>query len=437
MVALAVASGMTAQERRWTMEECMQYAVENSTKVKTQQHTYDSNKADYLAAVGSFFPSLSVGSEASYNFGRSIDPNTNTYISTTYFGTSHSASASMYLFAGGQLINQWQLAKVNRQAGMNNIQKAKDDLALNVLQAFVDVVYYEGVTQFAAEKLEASKLNLYKTQRQMELGLKGKADLVLIEAEVAGDDYSHTHYQNLYNVSLSTLKDLMNYPLDEPLSADGSVLANGNYLPVNESVADIYETARTANPTALQAEFDLIARKKEYRIQKGKLFPTLSAYGGVGSRYAKDMKSNDPQAAYNTQFRNNLGQYVGISVSIPLFNRLSTITGIRKARNSVRIAEESKTEILRQLQTAVEKALLDREGYAKETIRMEKKAVSDEFSYQVILRKYEEGLMSPLDVQTSANTLMESKANLLQRKLMYLLKCKEVDYYKGVPLIEN
>jgi len=436
MIAIGVAAGMTAQERRWTMDECMQYAVENSTKVKTQQHTYDSYKADYVSAVGNFFPSLSVGTDASYNFGRSIDPNTNTYISTTYFGTSHSASASMPLFAGGQLINQWKLAKVNRQAGMNSIQKAKDDLALSVLQAFVDAVYYEGVTQFAAEKLEASRRNLHKTQRQVELGLKGKADLVLIEAEVAGDDYSHTHYQNLHNVALSTLKDLMNYPLGEPLAVNGSVLAEESYLPVNESAAEIYETARTANPTALQAEFDLIARKKEYRIQKGKLFPTLSAYGGVGSRYAKDMKSNDPQASYKNQFQNNLGEYVGISISIPLFNRLNTITSIRKARNSVRIAEESKTEILRQLQTTVEKALLDREGYAKETVQMEKKAVSDEFSYQVTLRKYEEGLMSPLDVRTSANTLMESKANLLQRTLMYLLKCREVDYYKGVPLID-
>jgi outer membrane protein len=390
-----------------------------------------------MAAVGNFFPSLSVGTDASYNFGRSIDPNTNTYISTTYFGTSHSASASMYLFTGGQLINQWRLAKVNRQAGMNNIQKEKDDLALKVLQAFIDVVYYEGVTQFAVEKLEASRKNLVKTQRQVELGLKGKADLVLIEAEVAGDDYSHTHYQNLYNTSLSTLKDLMNYPLNEPLAVDGSVLATESYLPPGESAADIYETARTGNPTALQAELNLTARKREYRIQQGKLFPTLSAYGGIGSRYAKDMKSTDPQSSYNTQFRNNLGEYVGISVSIPLFSRLSTVTGIRKARNNVRIAEESRSEVLRQLQTAVEKALLDREGYAKETIRMEKKAVSDEFSYQVTLRKYEEGLMSPLDVQTGANTLMESRANLLQRKLMYLLKCKEVDYYKGVPLINN
>ena len=103
----------------------------------------------------------------------------------------------------------------------------------------------------------------------------------------------------------------------------------------------------------------------------------------------------------------------------------------------MRIAQEQQTEVLRQLQTAIEQAILDREGYAKETIQMEKKAQADEIAYQVTLRKFEEGLMSPIDLQTSANTLLQSKADLLQRKLMYLLKCKLVDYYKGKPLIEG
>lgn len=102
----------------------------------------------------------------------------------------------------------------------------------------------------------------------------------------------------------------------------------------------------------------------------------------------------------------------------------------------MRIARETRTEVFRQLQTAVEQSVLDREGYAKEAIQMDKKVKSDELAYRVTLRKYE-GLMSTLDVQTSANTLLESKANLLQKRLMYLLKSKLVDYYKGKPLINE
>lgn len=433
-IALGLFSYVGAQERVWTMEECMQYAVDNSPKVKKQIHSYDTDKAEYRSAVGSFFPYLELSTSASYNFGRTIDLQTNTYTTTTLFGTSHYIQASLPVFDGGQVINQWQLAKVNRQLGMTNIQKEKDDLALKVLQAYVDVVYNQGLVQYATEKLEASRRNLYQTSRQEELGLKGRADVVILEAEVAGDDYLLTNTKNKYNTSISTLKELMNYPVEEDLRVDTTVMEQ-SLLFENESVLAIYDIARVNNPIALGAEYDVKAKTKEHLIQKGKMFPTISLYGGMDSRYGKDMKSDDPQDSFKDQFKNNLGEYVGLRITIPLFNKLNTITNVRRARNNLRIAQESRTEILRQLQTAIEKSVLDREGFAKEAIQMEKKRISDEYSYKVTLRKFEEGLMSPLDVQTSANILLESKANLLQRKLMFLLKCKEVDYYKGVPLI--
>ena len=117
-----------------------------------------------------------------------------------------------------------------------------------------------------------------------------------------------------------------------------------------------------------------------------------------------------------------------------MFNGLQGLTNVRTARNTMRMAEETKTEVLRQLQSAIEQSVLDREGYAKEAIQMEKKVRSDALAYRVTERKYEEGLMSALELQTSGNTLLTSKANLLQKKLLFILKCKLVDYYKGVPL---
>ncbi len=110
---------------------------------------------------------------------------------------------------------------------------------------------------------------------------------------------------------------------------------------------------------------------------------------------------------------------------------------MRKARNDMHIARERRTEELRRLQTAIEQAVLDLEGYAKETMQMEKKAAADEIAYRVTLRKFEEGLMSAIDLQTGANTLLLSRADLLQRRLMYLMKCKLVDYYRGRPLIDD
>lgn len=442
VLSFGLAALTAAQEKMWTLDECMRYAVENSPAVKKQVYTHNTYKAEYNAAVASFFPSAEIGVNAQYNYGRSIDPKNNTYNNVSTFNNAYQLNASIPVFQGGRLINQWRLSKLNKKLGKNDIEKQKDDLALQTMQDYMDVVYYQGTIKIAAEKLEESSRTLYKTQRQEELGLKGKADVAQMEAQVAGDDYTLTHQQNLYNIALLKLKEDMNLPADLPFEVD-TLLAEKAYMAMSESPEDIYDYASENNPTALQADFNWKAKKMQYLIAKGRLLPTISFQAGVSTNYFKDLNPDlqdpnyEPTTPFSSQFKNNRGEYLAFSLSFPLFDGLSRVTEARRARNNMRIAHETKMEVLRQLQTAVEQAVLDREGYAKETIQMEKKVRSEGLAYQVTLRKYEEGLMSSLDVQTSSNTLANSKADLLQRKLMYLLKCKLVDYYKGKPLIEG
>lgn len=442
VLSFSLATVAVAQEKLWTMDECMHYAIENSPKVKKQAYTSDSYKAELNSAVASFFPSMSASVGAQYNFGRSVDPGTNIYSNTSTFNNAYGLNVSIPIFNGGQLINQWRMAKANRQMGMNDVQKEKDDLAINTMQAFMDVVYYQGTVKLAAEQLEENSRILYRTRRQEELGLKGKADVAQIEAQVAANDYNLTHQQNLFNTALLTLKQNMNYPSDVELDVD-TLLLDKSYATMMESVDEIYDYASDNNPVALQAKLQLKSYKMQYLMAKGRLLPTISFSAGISTNYFENLKVDKTAddytstMAFGDQFSNNRGEYISFNLSFPLFDGLSRLTNVRKARNSVRIAQEQQTEVLRQLQTAIEQAILDREGYAKETIQMEKKAKADEIAYQVTLRKFEEGLMSPIDLQTSANTLLLSKADLLQRKLMYLMKCKLVDYYKGKPLIEG
>lgn len=434
ILSFSLATVAVAQDKLWTMDECMQYAVENSPKVKKQVYTSDSYKAELNSAVASFFPSMNANVGAQYSFGRSIDPETNVYNNTSTFNNRYELGVSIPVFNGGQLINQWRMAKANRQLGMNNVQKEKDDLAINTMMAFMDVVYYQGTVKLAAEQLQENSRILYKTQRQEELGLKGKADVAQIEAQVAANDYNLTHQQNLLNTAVLTLKQNMNYPSDMELDVD-TLLLDQSYVAMMESVDEIFDYASDNNPTALQAKLQLKSSKMQYLMAKGRMLPSISFSAGVSTNYFENLKSETAITAFGDQFRNNRGEYLGFTLSFPLFDGLSRLTNLRRSRNNMRIAQEQQTEVLRQLQTAIEQAILDREGYAKETIQMEKKAKADQIAYQVTLRKFEEGLMSPIDLQTSANTLLLSKADLLQRKLMYLMKCKLVDYYKGKPLI--
>lgn len=426
-----------AQETFWSLDECMKYAVENSPKVKKEIHTEDTYKAEQLGAFGAFLPTLTAHTGADFNYGRSIDPETNTFGNTSTFNNTYSLSSTLPLFYGGRLVNQWKLSKVNRLLGKQSIQQAKDELAINTMQAYIDVVFYYGTTKLAAEKLEESSRLLYKTQRQEELGLKGKADVAQIEAQVATDDYDLTHQTNMYNTTLLTLKEYMNYDASKAMELD-TTLVKGEYQLQVESTEAIYNFAVDNNPLALQAELQLKNRKLEHLIAKGRLFPSISFSAGVATNYFDNLSSGEKKAtAFKSQFKNNRREYFSFNVSIPIFDGFTNRTAIRRARNNMRIAAEQQTETLRQLQITIEKAVADRDGYLKEMIQMEKQVNANQIAYQLTKRKFEEGLMSPLDLQTSSNLLILSKVNLLQRRLLYLVKTRQVDYYKGGELVQE
>lgn len=430
---LLVSAG--AQEKVWTMDDCMRYAVENSPKVKQQEYTNNTYKAEHQSVITSFLPSVSAGTNAQYNFGRAIDPNTNTYTNTSTFNNGYNLQAGLTLFSGGTLVNQWRLANVNVNRGKSDLQKQKDDLAIQVMAAYVDVVYCDGMVRMLTEKLKESQRTLYKTKRQEELGLKGKADVAQIESQVAGDDYNLTHQQNMYNTAIMILKGSMNYPVDSVLPID-TLAHDVAYLFTREPVNEIFDYATNNNPMALQAAYEYKARKIDYSITRGKLLPTISFGAGIYTSYFENLKSAQSVVSFSEQFKNNQGKYFSFNLSFPLFDGLYRVTNMRRARNNMQIAQEKQTETLRQLQMDIEQAALDREGFAKEAVKMEKKVEADGIAYRMTLRKFEEGLMNPIDLQTSANVLLESKAGLLQKRIWYIIKSKLVDYYKGQPLIK-
>ena len=348
IISLNIVVSTIAQNDRWNMDACMRYAIENSPKVKQQIYTNNTYKAEQQSAIASFLPSIGTEIDAQYRFGRSVDPETNTYVNTSTFNNGYGAYLSLPLFKGGQLINQLRLANVNRYMGKNDLRKQKDDLAIDVMNAFVSVLYYQGLVKMCAEKLLESERLLYKTRRQEELGLKGKADVAQIESQVAGDDYNLTHQQNLYNTALISLKNKMNYPLDSILNVD-TVIPVINSFFEQEVISEIQDCAIANNPTALQAAFQLKTSRMNYLIMKGKLFPSITLQAGVSTSYFENLKSTNTPVAFKDQFKNNRGEYIYLNFSLPLFDGLSRITNLRRARNNIRIAYEKQTEVLRQL----------------------------------------------------------------------------------------
>lgn len=191
------------------------------------------------------------------------------------------------------------------------------------MTAFMDVVYYQGTVKLAAQQLEENSRILYRTRRQEELGLKGKADVAQIEAQVAANDYNLTHQQNLFNTALLTLKQNMNFPSDMELDVD-TLLLDKSYATMMESVDEIYGYASDNNPVALQAKLQLKSYKMQYLMAKGRLLPSISFSAGISTNYFEDLKVDktvegyEPSPSFGSQFKNNRGEYISFNLSFPL-----------------------------------------------------------------------------------------------------------------------
>lgn len=347
--------------------------------------------------------------------------------------------ASIPIFRGGSLINQVRKSKANLLLGKAALQEARDNTALETFQAYIDALYYYGTTRLAKQKLAESDSLLYKTRRQETLGLKGMADVAQMEAQQASDAYNLTHQQNLYETAMLTLKQKMNFPIEEALLLDTCLLEQSTLEQEQltiEHADNVFRLALNCNPVLKQAEMQKQSANMDRKISWSSFVPSISLYGGISSSYYKELHQTG-YPPFHTQFENNFGSYFGISMSIPIFNRLSGIANMRQARNNYRIATEQYEAQKEELQKLVQQAVQDREDYLKESIQMEKKVASDSLAYHVTRRKYEEGLMTSLDVQNNAATLLESQTGLLQSKLTYLMKCRLVDYYKGQDIIRN
>ena len=438
LALLLTAGSVGAQEMALTADDCMRYAVEHNHDIRISQLTQDTRRAERTGAIGAFLPSVNGSIGAQYNFGRAIDPETNTYTNVSTFYNGYSVQATLPVFDGFQRINQLRAAKASLLMGSSQLRAQQDELALQVFEAYCNVLYYQGTVKVAEEKREQSRLTLRQTQVMAEVGQKSEADVAQMEAQLAGDDYEITRQQNELSTALLTLKQLMNYPEEDSLVIAGedrnTPSDRSNRSTLNTLSTPNFEEAQTLeNPAVAAAAQNVIVARRNLSVARGALSPSLSISGGISTSYNKMLHTE--ATGFRDQLEANRGEYIYASVSIPIFNRLENLTNIRRQRNNLRIAEEELEQKRDELVKLQLQAANDCEGFRKQTLQMQHKVEADSIAARLTTRKYEEGLSSAIDVQTSAATLLESRARLLQCRLMLALKQKLVNYYKGYPIL--
>lgn len=417
---------LTSVAQQWTMQQCMQYAVEHNHEVKQSELELDNYKATKTGAIGNFLPSVDAGIGAQYNFGRAIDPETNLYTDVSTFYNGYSLEASLPVFDGFSRLHALKAAKASELMGHHALRQRQDQTALDVLRAYADVAYYEGLVTMADEKVKETEHLLRQTQVLEEVGRKSAADVAQVESQKAEADYELLRQQNLYASALLELKKTMAFPLNDSLSID--YIPNVVHLLATSIVEEPFN--RELNPELQAAQYQMQASKHEWRQARASLLPTLSLNAGLNTTYNKTLHSENA-ASFSNQLKNNMGEFVGATLSIPLFNRLQSITNIRKAKNKYKIAQETYAQKQLELEKLSHEAWQDWLAYQMQTIQMEKKVEADSLSYQLTRRQFEEGLSTAIDLHTTSTLLLKSKATLLQCQLMAMVKEQLVRYYKG------
>lgn len=426
---LVAGTTVQAQEKQWTLDDCIRYAVENSPKVNKKNAQNTIYQQDYMSAIGRLLPSLSVNTNAYFNFGRGIDYDTNTYIDINSFSNAYSIYSSLTLFDGLSNIYRVRMQKANKLSGKQQLEQEREMVAYDTMESFFNVLYYKRMVQLAQEQAEESTNNMKQVRRMEELGMKAKPDVAEMAAKEAADIYNLTRQKNLLTIGIILLKERMNFPIEDELDitdeqSDVLIVKSG------ETVPAIYETARVVNPKALSAESALKVQQMNKRVAMGGFSPVISMDAGISSGFARYLNGSDYEPFWD-QLKNKRGSYVGFTLSVPLFTGFSKTTNYKRSKAQVIIAESELQETLRTLYSEIEQSVADMNGQADAYQQAVKQREAMEAAHEANQRKYEEGLISPLELHTSANRVVEAKAEELNAELQYRLKERLVRYYNG------
>lgn len=422
----------------WSLKDCMLYAIDNSSKTKIQAAYNDDKRLDYRQAYLGWVPSIEGSVTGNTSFGRSLDPETNIYTTSGSFSNNYSVGAGYTIFNGFQVVNNFRVSKMAKETGIQEYQQVQDDLCLQVIQAYFNVIHKIGLVKISGEQLEESQKNLKKTQMMTELGLKGQADLLQVEAQVATNDFNHVKAQNNLANDITTLKGLMFYPVNEPLQIDTNIVWIVDPYFEKESSDSIYTAAKTFLPAAKIVESQFKQSKLAYQTATLQILPSLTASASISTGYATPMgESAGTAKPFGEQFKNKMGEYVGLSLNIPIFDGLYRWNQKGKRKNQMLRAQYQQEQKLQEIETEIQRAVQDMEGAAKEYIQADRRAQAQEMAYRANKKKYDEGLIGVIELQTSSNQLLTSKVEKLNSALTYLLKAKVVKYYKGITYLDQ
>ncbi len=418
LVALWLSAGAQTE---MSLVQAQRFAIENNIDLQIEQQTNASTRQDRVEAVASLFPSLSASSSIYNSYGRSIDPETNTYTTVGNISNSYSISSYLTVFSGLKNINALRLSRIKMEMGGHSMEQKTDAVELSVMRLYFDALYYAESVRIVSEQKIAAEKMLELTSKQEGLGIKSVADVAISTSQVANYDLLLTQQESQYSQALLNLKEAMNFPFDEELvlSDDSSITPAAATSTFNIK----------ANPEYQSALSQVDVSETNLKIARGSYAPTFALGAGYNNYYYTSLAEGYVPQTFASQIKTNYGYYVGASLSIPIFNNLSYRTSVARSRHTLRTAQLELQRTEQRVNKAAAEALLNRNNSLKESLSASTKVEASEIANRAMQKKYEQGAASIIDLQTTSNELLQAKAEELKAKFNYKIENHLVNYY--------
>jgi len=424
-------------QKAMTLKDCMEYAISNSTKVRIQQADLGDARINRRNAIlSAFTPDINASTYAYYNFGRSIDPESNTYNTITSFHNSYGVSAGIDLFNGFEAVNNLKISKTSLEMSGDAMAQAEADICLATMEAYYNYVYYSRLADIYTAQIETAKSSLTLAEKQEQLGTKGYAEVVQMRADLADREYDQTNAANLRNDAFTNLKDVMFWPVDSVLVVDTDI-PEYEALMEDYDIASLMESVQNNNPDVRIARGTMDNAKRNLNTAKWQLAPKLALYAGWNTNYYEYPNGEYSTPQFSDQFKNNRGEYVELALSIPIYNRLQKHGNIGKKKNAYERASAEYEAKLREIESEVRRAVQDRDGAAAAYRQAQRKSEVQEEAYGLNRKKFDQGLISSIEYQTATNNYLTAKADYMNAMFKYLIKRSVVRYYAGENYIDQ
>lgn len=426
-ICIAAAFSLCAPAQRvMTLAQCIDYAVSHNVNVKRYANNVEQQKVQLSTARNSRLPDLTAGASQSFNFGRGLNSE-NAYVNRNTQSTGFNLQTSVPLLTGGRIPNEIAMSRLNLQAATADLEHARQSIALQVAAAYLQAVYAAEVVKVQEAQVAFSKIQEDRISKLFNAGKSPESDVVEAHSQVAQDEMGRTQAKCDYKLAMLDLSQLLE--LSSPDSIE-IVAPQGETSPTLLPLPDrIFARAEGVKPEIQAEKLRLQAAEKNIRIAKAALYPTLSLGAGLSSEYYKT--SGYQAASFSKQLSDNFNKSIGLSLNIPIFNRLATRNSIRQAKlqqsEQALQLDETKKTLYKEIQQAYYNAVNAQAKY--ESALAARKAAESNFN--MMTGKFENGRANATELEEAKTKRANAITSTLQAKYEYILRMKIIEFYEG------